>query len=85
MDQGVAAVIVAGITAIGGIIVGFMQMFRKEQKAAVEENRQDHAVVQAQLKMIYRQVTRVDDKLEKHLVQHKEGENDGQSKKRSFG
>lgn len=85
MDQGVAAVIVAGITAVGGVIVGFMQSFRKQQKAAVEENRQDHAIVQGQLSMIYRQVTRIDDKLEKHLEQHEEGENSGQSKKRSFG
>lgn len=85
MDQGTAAVFVAAITAVGGIIVAFMQMFRKEQRAAVQENRQDHAVVQAQLKMIYRQVTKVDDKLERHLEQHDEGENDGKSKKRSFG
>lgn len=85
MDQGVAAIIVAGITALGGVIVGFMQMFRKEQRAAVEENRQDHAVVQAQLKMIYRQVSRVDDKLEKHLEQHGEGESNGKSEKRSAG
>lgn len=85
MDQGIAAVFVAAITALGGIIVGMMQLFRKEQKAAVEENRQDHAVVQAQLKMIYRQVARVDDKLEKHLEQHGEGESSGQSKKRSLG
>jgi len=85
VDQGIAAVLVAGITAIGGVIVGFMQLFRKEQRAAVEENRQDHAVVQSQLGMIYRQVARVDDKLEKHLAQHEEGENSGQSKKRSSG
>lgn len=81
MDQGVAAIIVAGITTLGAIIVGFMQAFRKEQRAAVEENRQDHAVVQAQLKLIYRQVTRVDDKLEKHLDTHREGESDGISKR----
>lgn len=85
MDQGTAAVIVAGITTIGGIVIAFMQLFRKEQRAAREENRQDHAIVQGQLGMIYRQVTRVDDKLEKHLAQHDEGENSGQSKKRSFG
>lgn len=79
MDQGVAAIIVASITALGGIIVGMMQLFRKESRAAAEENRKDHAVVQSQLHMIYRTVTRVDDKIEKHLEQHREGENDGQS------
>jgi len=84
VDQGLAAIVVAGITAIGGVIVGFMQVFRKEQRAAVEENRQDHAVVQAQLGMIYRQVSRVDDKLEKHLEQHGEGKKD-ESKERGVG
>jgi uncharacterized membrane protein len=85
MDQGLAAIIVAGITAFGGVVVGFMQSFRKQQREAVEENRHDHAIVQGQLSMIYRQVSRIDDKLEKHLEQHEEGENSGQSKKRSFG
>lgn len=77
MDQGVAAVIVAAITAFGGVVVGFLQSFRKQQRDAVEENRQDHAVVQAQLKLIYRQVTRLDDKVEKHLDHHREGQKDG--------
>jgi hypothetical protein len=85
MDQGLAAIVVAGITALGGIIVGFMQSFRREQRSASKENREDHAIVQSQLGMIYRQVVKVDDKIEKHLEQHEEGETDGQSKKRSFG
>lgn len=85
MDQGLAAIIVAAITAFGGVVVGFMQSFRRQQRAAVEENRQDHAIVQGQLSMIYRQVSRIDDKLEKHLDQHEEGESNGKSKKRSFG
>lgn len=85
MDQGLAAIVVAAITAFGGVVVGFLQSFRRQQRSAVEENRQDHAIVQGQLGMIYRQVSRIDDKLEKHLDQHREGETSGQSKKRSLG
>lgn len=85
MDQGVAAIIVAAITAFGGVVVGFLQSFRRQQKAAVEENRHDHAIVQGQLGMIYRQVSRIDDKLEKHLDKHREGEENGQPAKRSLG
>ena len=85
MDQGLAAIVVAAITAFGGVVVGFLQSFRRQQRSAVEENRHDHAIVQGQLGMIYRQVSRIDDKLEKHLDQHREGETNGQSKKRSLG
>jgi hypothetical protein len=80
MDQGTAAIIVAAITTLGGIVVGFLQSVRKMQRSAVEENRQDHAVVQKQLGMIYRQVTRLDDKIEKHLDHHREGKKDGITK-----
>ena len=81
MDQGVAAVFVAVITTIGGIIVGFMQLFRKESRAAVEENRKDHAVVQSQLYLIHRSIGKIDDKLESHLEQHAEGETNGNPKR----
>ena len=35
----------------------------------------DHQVVQAQLKMIHKTVNRVDDRLEKHIEDHREGDN----------
>ena len=73
MDTGLAAVAVALITTVGGIIVGFMQAFKKEAKEARVENRLDHQVVQAQLKMIHTTVNRVDDRLEKHIDEHREG------------
>ena len=75
MDTGLAAVFVALITTIGGIIVGFMQAFKKEAAEARVENRLDHQVVQAQLKMIHTTVNRVDDRLEKHIDEHREGGN----------
>ena len=52
MDLGTASIVVACITTLGGIVVGFMQSFKKEAKDARRENREDHAVVQMQLRMI---------------------------------
>lgn len=75
MDMGVAAVVVACITTVGGIVAGFMQSFKKETKAARVENREDHAVVQMQLRMIYKGLNKVDDKLDKHIHDHREGDN----------
>ena len=45
MDNGLAMVAVAVVTAIGGIIVALIQGLRKE-------NRQDHAVVQERLSLL---------------------------------
>jgi hypothetical protein len=73
MDAGTAAIIVACITTLGGIVVGFMQSFKKESKEARKENREDHAVVQMQLRMIYKGLNKVDDKLEQHIQSHGEG------------
>lgn len=75
MDLGAASIIVACITTLGGIVVGFMQSFKKESKAARLENREDHAVVQMQLKMIYKGLNKVDNKLEQHIQDHREGDN----------
>ena len=74
MDAGTAAIVVACITTLGGIVVGFMQSFKKESKEARRENREDHAVVQMQLRMIYKGLNKVDDKLEAHIQDHREGE-----------
>jgi hypothetical protein len=72
MDAGAAAIAVACITTLGGIVVGFMQSFKKESKEARLENREDHAVVQMQLRMIYKGLNKVDDKLEHHIQDHRE-------------
>ena len=85
MDVGLAGVIAACVTALGGIVVGFMQSFKKESKAARLENREDHAVVQMQLKMIYKGLNKVDDKLDRHIKDHREGENNGKVVKADRG
>jgi len=73
-----SAIVVALIGAIGAIIVGFMQSFKKEAREANKTNSEDHAIVQSQLRMIFKTVNRVDDKLEKHINQHEEGTFNGQ-------
>lgn len=73
MDQGWAAVVVAVITTVGGLLGILMQSMRKEAREMRVENAEDHAIVQGQLQRIYRTINRVDDKLEKHLDQHREG------------
>lgn len=73
MDMGFAAILVALITTIGGIVVGFMQSFKKETISTRVENRTDHAVVQAQLRMLHKSVDRVGDRLETHIDDHREG------------
>lgn len=73
-----SAIVVAIIGAIGAIIVGFMQSFKKEAREASKTNSEDHAIVQSQLRMIFKTVNRVDDKLEKHINQHEEGTLNGQ-------
>jgi len=75
MSDQLATIVVALISTIGIVVVGLMQMFKKEARANAKENREDHAIVSQQLRMIFKTVNRVDDKLEKHLDQHKEGNN----------
>ena len=76
MSDEFAAIVVALISTIGVVLVGLMQLFKKEARANAKENREDHAIVSQQLRMIFKTVNRVDDKLEKHLDQHKEGNNE---------
>ena len=75
MSDAFTTIVVALISTIGIIIVGLMQLFKKEAREAAVENRQDHAIVQQQLRMIFKTVNKVDDKLDKHLDDHAEGTN----------
>ncbi len=75
MSEQLAAIVVALISTIGIIIVGLMQLFKKEARVNAQENRQDHAIVQQQLRMIFKSMNRVGDKLDKHLDDHNEGTN----------
>ena len=77
MSDQLATIVVALISTIGVVLVGLMQLFKKEARANAKENRDDHAIVSQQLRMIFKTVNRVDDKLEKHLDQHKEGNDNG--------
>jgi hypothetical protein len=83
MDQGWAAVVVAVITTVGGLLGILIQTMRKEAREMRTENAEDHAIVQGQLQRIYRTINRVDDKLEKHLDQHREGLPNEQTPKRN--
>jgi len=71
MNAAVASIVAAVILAVGGVLAALVQGLRKE-------NRSDHATVQAQLKFIYRAVNGVGDKIDKHIMHHAEGLNNGQ-------
>lgn len=75
MSDAFATIVVALISTIGVVVVGLMQLFKKEARETAVENRQDHAIVQQQLRMIFKTVNKVDDKLDKHLDDHAEGTN----------
>jgi hypothetical protein len=70
MDMATASIIVATITAVGGIIVAVINKFRKE-------NHNDHAYVRGLLTMLYKsqnriehKVDRVDERLTRHIESH---------------
>lgn len=73
MNDSTAAIIVAVITTFGVVLVGLLQTFKKEARGNARENREDHAIVQQQLRMIFRSLIKVDTKLDKHLDEHQEG------------
>ena len=84
MSESMAAITVALISTIGVVLVGLMQLFKNEARENAKENREDHAIVQQQLRMIFKSVGRVDEKLEKHLDQHAEGTTSGKTLKRNL-
>jgi hypothetical protein len=58
VDGGWALVLAAVVTAVGGIIVGVLQQFKKE-------NHNDHAYVRGMLTMLYKSQSRIEGKVEK--------------------
>ena len=84
MSDSIATIVVALISTIGIIVVGLMQLFKSEARENAKENREDHAIVQQQLRMIFKSVSRVDDKLDKHLTNHEEGTTSGKTLKRNL-
>ena len=83
MSDSLATIIVALISTIGVVVVGLIGLFRHEVKENAQENREDHAIVQSQLRMIFRSLNKVDEKLETHLDQHAEGTINGKPAKRN--
>lgn len=66
MDGGWALILSAVVTAVGGVLVTLISLFRKENKS-------DHAVVAGMLQHIYKSVGRVEakvDKVDNGLAQH---------------
>lgn len=68
------AIIVAVITAIGGIIAALLHSFRKE-------NREDHALVTEQFRLVHGTLKRIDDKVDSHLIWHSEGRHDSTTRR----
>ena len=71
MDGGWALILSAVVTAVGGIIVTVIALFRKE-------NQEDHAVVAGMLQHVFSSMGRVEikvdkvsDHLESHVKEHK--------------
>jgi uncharacterized protein YgbK (DUF1537 family) len=70
MDGGWALILAAVVTAVGGVIVGVLQQFKRE-------NHDDHAYVRGVLTMLYKsqnrietKVDKVDERLTRHLDSH---------------
>lgn len=64
------AVIVAVVTAVGGIIVAAIHSFRKE-------NHKDHATVMDALDRVSNTMERVEGKVDSHIQWHAQGGNSG--------
>lgn len=82
MTDSTTAIVVALITTLGVVLVGLLQTFKKEARDNAQENREDHAIVQQQLRMIFKSLTKVGDKIDKHLDEHAEGMFNGKPAKR---
>lgn len=68
MDGGWALILAAVVTAVGGVIVGVLQQFKKE-------NHDDHAYVRGVLTMLYKSQNRIEvkvDKVDERLTNHLE-------------
>lgn len=70
MDAGWAIVLAAVVSAVGGVLVALIQKFRKE-------NKKDHDVVTAMLRILYKSMQRnetkldkVDERLQDHIESH---------------
>jgi hypothetical protein len=69
------AIIVAVITAVGGVVASILHLFRRE-------NREDHQMVTEQIRLVHRSVNRLSDKIDAHLIWHSEGQH-GETSRRN--
>lgn len=69
------AVVVAVISAVGGIIAALIASLRRE-------NREDHALVTEQIRSVHKTLIRLGDKVDRHIDWHLEGNHDGKPAKR---
>lgn len=67
MSEPWAMVLAAVIATVGTVLVTFIQISRKE-------NKEDHALVVEQIRHLYKVMTNVDKKIDRHLTWHSEGE-----------
>lgn len=63
VDAGIASIIVAVITVVGGVLVTIIEKLRKE-------NKNDHNTVREILMDLHSDIEKVDDKLDKHISWH---------------
>jgi hypothetical protein len=66
MDMATASIVVAAISAVGAIIVAFVQKFRKE-------NHTDHAMVMNAVDRLSNTMDRVEGKVDSHIEWHLSG------------
>lgn len=85
MDAGLAVVVAASVSAVGGVLAVLVQGIKRETKIMAAENRGDHEIVQQQLSMVYRAISGVGDKLDKHLETHREGQKNEQTNRGNQG
>ena len=69
------AIVVAVVTAVGGVTAALITSLRRE-------NRDDHAMVTEQIRLMHRLLNRIGDKVDRHLDWHYEGHTDGNTKGR---
>lgn len=63
VDAGVAVVISASIGLVGSVLVTLIQKSR-------QENKEDHATVVDQQRVIYRSIINIEKKLDNHISDH---------------
>lgn len=75
MSEPWGMVLAAVVATVGTVIVAVIQLFRRE-------NKEDHALVVEQIRHLYKVMTNVDRKIDRHLSWHSEGEANDETNRR---